>query len=552
MSTINRITSSIIQQRLEAVVAEMGEAMLRTAYSQILNSSRDFSTAVFDGLGRLVAQADHIPLHVGALPFAVKSVLSAFEGDIWPGDVFLLNDPYFGGNHLPDVTAFVPVFAEGHDRPMFWTINRAHQSDIGGATHGSYNPSATEIWQEGIRIPPIRLYEKGKLRFDLQRMIATNIRHPADFIGDLNAMVGSVRSGERRLQKLLREYGTDIVGAALDDILNGSEAQARACVEAWKDGVFEGKSFLDDDGHDAQSIRLHAKVKKQGSNLHVDLSGCHPQVTGFVNSSSANTVSAVHMALAFLIDPGIPKNEGTFRLVEIKTVEGTIVHPLPPAPVTLSTNHPSQEIAEAIIKALADSCPDRVIAGWGRRFRIAIKGINPRTGKQFIWHLFHARPGAGASSQADGWSNVGELSSAGGLKFGSIEVAEARFPLHFEVHEYRPGSGGAGKHRGGLGSILSLVCETEQAAVGNTAGDGVITGGYGLFGGVDGLPHRYRLSSGNQVRDLKTKETSIVIQPGDRLFVESAGGGGFGPTAERSAEATKADQRDELLVAFAS
>ncbi len=525
----------------------MGEAMLRTAYSQILNSSRDFSTAIFDGRGRLVAQADHIPLHVGALPFALQSILADFEGDIHQGDVFLLNDPYHGGNHLPDITAFVPVFADGGDVPIFWTINRAHQSDIGGATHGSYNPAATEIWQEGIRITPVRLYEQGRLRTDLRKMLATNIRHPADFIGDLDAMVGSVRSGERRLQKLLRDYGLDVVEQAIDDILNGAEAQARACVAAWKDGVYEGESFLDDDGHDAKSVRLHATVEKKGSALFVDLSRCAPQVKGFINSSYANTISAVHMALAFLIDAEIPKNEGTFRLIHVKTVEGTIVHPRPPAPVTLSTNHPSQEIAEAIIKALAAACPDRVIAGWGRRFRIAIKGINPRTGKQFIWHLFHARPGAGASKDADGWSNVGELAAAGGLKFGSVEVAETRFPLFFETHEFRPDSAGQGRHRGGLGATLTMVCETEQDAVGNTAGDGVIIGGYGILGGKDGLPHHYRQASGDSVRDLKTKETNIVIKPGDKLVVDSAGGGGYGPPEQRTAEDSRNDEIDGLI-----
>ena len=198
---VDPITVSVIQHRLRAIVEEMGEAMLRTSYSQILNSSRDFSTALCDPDGRLIAQAEHVPIHVGALPFAAKSVHEFFKGRIRPGDVYLLNDPYRGGNHLPDLTAFVPVF-DG-DRMAFWSINRSHQSDIGGATHGAYNASATEIFQEGIRIPPLMLYEEGRRREDVYEMIVLNVRHPRDFRGDLAAMIGSARIGERRLGQLL-------------------------------------------------------------------------------------------------------------------------------------------------------------------------------------------------------------------------------------------------------------------------------------------------------------------------------------------------------------
>ena len=201
------VTVSVLTHRLEAIVQEMGEAMLRTAYSQILNSSRDFSTALCDAQARLIAQAEHVPIHVGAIPWAVESVRDAFKGRVRPGDVYLLNDPYHGNNHLPDLTAFVPVFVG--DEVAFWSINRAHQSDIGGSTHGAYNPGATEIWQEGLRITPLKLYDAGELRDDVLKMITTNVRHPHDFMGDLRAMIGSARVGERRLLALVREYGAD-------------------------------------------------------------------------------------------------------------------------------------------------------------------------------------------------------------------------------------------------------------------------------------------------------------------------------------------------------
>jgi len=535
----DRITVSVIQHRFVAIVAEMGEAMLRTAYSQILNSSRDFSTALCDGAGRLVAQAEHVPIHVGALPWAVRAVLDAFGDRIRPGDLYLLNDPYFGGNHLPDLTILLPVFADG--RLAFWSINRAHQSDIGGATHGAYNPGATEIWQEGIRIPPLRLYDAGELRDDVMRMIAANVRHSRDFLGDLRASIGSARLGERRVGRLIDEYGPDVAGSVVDEILTSTERQARACIRTWADGTYRGEAVLDDDGHGATDIAIRATVTKTGDALVVDLTDSDPQVTGFVNSSYPNTMSAVFMALAYLLDPEIPKNDGTFRPVTVLAKQGTVVWPNPPAPVTLATNHCGQEIGEAVIKALAGACPDRALAGWSRRFRIAIRGVDPRTGRPFIWHLFHARGGGGASAAGDGWPTAGEGQAAGGIKFGSVEVAEVRFPLRLQRHEFRPNSGGAGRFRGGVGSVLELRMRTEAPAVANTAGDGIRHAPYGLLGGRDGAPHRYRLVSRGRARVLKTKEVGVPVRPGDVFLIESAGGGGYGDPRERDAAAKALD-----------
>ena len=546
-TSVDPITVSVVQHRLRAIVEEMGEAMLRTSYSQILNSSRDFSTALCDPDGRLVAQAEHVPIHVGALPFAAKSVHDAFKGRIRPGDVYLLNDPYHGGNHLPDLTAFVPVFDKGE--LVFWSINRSHQSDIGGATHGAYNASATEIFQEGIRIPPLRLYEEGRRREDVYEMIVLNVRHPRDFRGDLAAMIGSARIGERRLGQLLAEFGSATTHAAVAAVLDGAERQVRAIIAGWKDGVYEGEAFLDDDGHKFEDIHIRARITKQGSDLDVDLSDSHPQVTGFINSSQANTYSAAVVALAYLIDPEIPKNDGAFRPLRLKLKEGTVVWPRPGAPVTLCTNHCGQEIIEAIIRALAPACPGRAMAGWGRRFRMAIQGVDPRSGKPFIWHLFQARPGGGGSSAGDGWPGAGEWQAAGGIKFGSLEVQEVRFPLHFRRHEFRADSGGDGQHRGGPGGELELVIETAEPAVGNTAGDGVKYGACGLLGGVDGKPHRYWLqSAGRPDRALKTKETGIVLRPGDVLHAHSGGGGGWGEAKLR----TEAERAQDVALGFVS
>ncbi len=540
---VDPITVSVVQHRLHGIVEEMGEAMLRTSYSQILNSSRDFSTALADPKGRLVAQAEHVPIHVGALPFAVRSVQAAFEGTIRPGDVFLLNDPYRGGNHLPDLTAFVPVFAAG--RHLFWAINRAHQSDIGGATHGAYNPAATEIWQEGIRVPPLRLCDGGVLREDVLDLLALNVRHPRDFKGDLAAMIGSARLGARRLEALLEELGTEVALEAVEAVLDGAERRVRAILASWPDGVHRGEAVLDDDGHGRRDVTIRATVTKRGSDLEVDLSESDPECGGFINSSYPNSYSACVVALAYLIDADIPKNDGAFRPLTMKVREGTVVHPREGRPVTLCTNHCGQEIIEAIVKALAPACPERAMAGWGRRFRVALKGTDPRNGRPFLWHLFQARPGGGASAAGDGWPAAGEWQAAGGIKFGSLEVHEVRFPLFFARHELRPGSGGDGEHRGGPGAILEMRIEVAEPAVANTAGDGVRHGACGIVGGRDGAPHDYRLRSvDGSERILKTKEVGIVVRPGDVLVARSGGGGGWGDPARRSAAARARDRAE--------
>ncbi len=542
------ITVAVLQNRLNAIAEEMGEAMLRTAYSQILNSSRDFSIALIDASCRLVAQADHIPVHVGAMPWAARANADRFPNPS-PGDIYILNDPYRGGSHLPDLTVFVPVFAPGPQGPklMFWSVNRAHHSDIGGATHGAYNPAATEIWHEGLRLPPIRLTENGVLREDLLEMLALNVRHPRDFRGDLAAQIGSAKLGEQRLAAVIQEFGADVLADAIDAMLDAAERHARSTVAAWKDGEYYGEAVLDDDGFGKTDIVIRARVSKQGSDLTVDLTDSDPQVTGFINSSHANAQSAVAMAFAFLLDPDVTKNEGAFRPLTVKLKEGTIVWAREGAPVTMCTSHCSNEIVEAIIVALSGACPERAMGGWGRRMRIALNGADPRTGRRFIWHMFQARPGGGGSVAGDGYSTIGEWHSAGGIKFGSIEVAETRFPLVFETHEYRPDSAGDGKHRGGYGGDMRLRVEAVGNCIANTAGEGVVHGARGMLGGSDGAPHDYTLlAPGAEPRKLKSKEISVPVPTGSVIHVLSGGGGGWGKPEDRDPAARVKDVAEGL------
>lgn len=536
------VTLAVIDNRLRAIVDEMGEAMLRTSYSQILNSSRDFSVALCGADGALAAQADHIPVHVGALRFAAEAVIERFP-HIADGDIFLLNDPYHGGSHLPDLTIVLPVLAEG--QRCFFSVVRAHITDVGGGTHGGYNPSATDIWQEGVRIPPIRLGEGGSLRDDLLAMICANTRLPRDVRGDLMAMVGAARLGAARISALLASHGRAPLLAAVDAIQDLSEAHARRIVAAWPDGVFHGEAFLDDDGHGREDIAIRARCEKAGGTLHIDLSASDDEATGFVNSSFPNMVSAVCMAFAFLLDPDLSKNQGAFRPLRITARQGSIVWAHEGRPVTMCTSHCSNEIVEAITRAMQHCCPERTTGGWGRRFRVAIKGHDARRNRGFVWHLFHARPGGGASSGGDGWNTAGEWHSAGGLKFGSVEMAEARFPLHFARHEFRPDSAGAGQHRGGTGAELLLRLDSAGPAIANTAGDGARHGSAGMAGGEDSAPHAYAiLRADGTERPLRTKEVGVPIAPGETLRVLSAGGGGWGPPAQRDPAATEADRRE--------
>ena len=536
------ITLAVVEHRLESIAQEMTEAMLRTAMSQILNSSRDFSTAILDNECQLVAQGEGIPVHISALPVAGAAVRDYFGDDIHDGDLFILNDPYFGGSHLPDITIIRPVFHQG--RLLFYGVNRAHHSDVGGGTHGGYNPGANEIFQEGLRIPPLKLYDKGIPRYDLLQMMSANVRQSENFLGDLNAQIGSVMLAGRRISDLLAEYGPDRLMAVVSEILAATERQVRQFISGWPDGVYRGESFVDDDGFDSKLVPIRAKVTIAGDSMTIDLSDSSPQVEGFINSAYANTRSLAHAAIMYLAPMDVARNEGSMRPVQIIAPRGLVVNANPPAPVCMSTNHCAEEVVEAVFKALAPAIPAAVSAGFSRRLRYAITGHDPRTGRQFIWHFFLARGGGGASEGFDGWSNVGEVNVAGGIRSPSIEVTEERFPFFIERHELRPDSGGVGAWRGGLGAVCDLVYEGEGPALLNTAGDGIVVPPFGLFGATDGLPHHYKIVNNGTERVLGSKEVGVVVNPGDHIVCLSSGGGGYGLAEERDGEAAAWDLKN--------
>ena len=536
------VTMAVVESRLDSIAQEMMEVMLRTSMSQILNSSRDFSTAILDVDCQLVAQGEGIPVHTSALPLAGESIRDYFGDEIAEGDLYALNDPYFGASHLPDITVIMPVFYEGE--LVFYAVNRAHHSDIGGGTYGGYNADATEIYQEGLRIPPLKIYDRGAPRRDLLQMLAANVRHPENFLGDLNAQIGSVKIAARRVRPLLESYGPEGLKRVIDQVLKAAETQVREIISGWPDGVYRGESIIDDDGFEHKMIPIRATVTIQGDTMTVDLSESSRQVTGFINSAYANTRSIVHAAMMYLAPSDLPKNEGSMRPVKVVAPRGLIVNASPPAPVCMSTNHCAEEIVEAVFRALAPAVPHTVSAASGRRLRYAITGTDPRTGRQYIWHFFMGRPGGGASHGADGWSNVGEINAPGAIRSPSVEVTEERFPFFIARHEMRPGSAGDGKWRGGLGAVCELVYEGADGATLNTAGDGIVVPPLGMFGGGPGTPHTYTLLSNGAERVLRSKETGVVVRPGDRILCLSAGGGGYGDPARRSESDHRSDVRN--------
>ena len=530
MMSIDPMTLAVVRYKLLAVAEEAVEMMMRTSFSPLLNQSRDFSAVILDSESRVVAQAERVPIHMGAMPFAVREMVSAFQGEIHEGDILMANDPYWGGSHLPDFTLATPVFSGGRIR--LWVANRAHQGDIGGISAGGYSPSAREIWHEGIRIPPIKLVEMGRIRSDLLRLICENSRKPEDMRGDLKAQVASVSIGARRLQTLFDRYGADEIDSCCQGILDAGESAMRSEIGRWKPGTYAGVSYVDDDGVGGQKVPITARVTVHSDHLDVDFRECPDQVRSFMNSPFANTAACVNVALLYLGHDRSAINEGSTRAVNILTRKGSIVDCAAPAPVTGSTTLIGSVIIEAVLRALEQAVPIGSLAGFARRFRFVIAGKD-REGNDYIWHYFANRGGAGGNTLEDGWNNLGVIHNPGGSPSPSIERTEAGFPFFIEKYELRMDSAGPGRRRGGLGGIFTLRYEGTEDAELNAAGEGVIVAPYGVDGGKSALAHDYRIVRDGRAIPLGTRDNGVRLTRGDLIVCESAGGGGYGDPSSR-------------------
>lgn len=544
-AALDPVLLAVTQKQLDHVSKQMGWVMTRTARSPIFSQSHDFSCFVGSASGEVVAQADGIPIHTGGGGFALRAVLRDFAGRIEEEDVFLLSDPYTaGGNHLPDWTMIRPVFLDG--RLMAFVSNRAHQSDIGGGAAGTYNAAAREIFHEGIRLPVLKLVERGRMRDDLWRLLLLNTRCPELMEGDLGAMLGSTRIGLERMVELLRGLGPNRAGTVMDAVLAHADRSLRAAVAALPDGTWEGEDGSDTDCFEERDIPVRVRLTKQGDTMLFDFTGSAPQIAGFKNSSVANTHSAVYMAISSFFDTAIPRNEGTYRGVTIHAPEGTVVNALPPAPMTMNTVYPAADIVHACWKALAQAAPDRACAGWGK-VGYGITAGRDRQGRIFVHYHWGGSPGTGAVLGRDGFHSMGQFSSLGGLTLPNAETQEAQFPVRIARQEIRTDSAGPGRFRGGAG--VHYECEvfvpTEHSlraeGAGRPSGFGVNGGGFGTGGSIEVLeegrdwraPPRYGVEGSRPMR----------------VRINSAGGGGFGDPRMRDPDLVRRDVADGIISA---
>ncbi len=531
MSTIDPLTLAVVRHKLLAVTEEVVETMVRTCFSPLLNQSRDLSAVVLDGEAQVVAQAERTPIHMGAMPFAVRAMAEDFADDTAPGDVLMANDPYWGGSHLPDITLAKPVFRDGI--VCFWVAIRAHQSDTGGISAGGYSPSAREIWHEGIRIPPVKIVEKGRVREDMLRLVCENTRKPEDTRGDLMAALASVDVGVDRLGALLDRYGVVQIQQCSTAILDAGEAAMRAHIRRWKPGVYKAVAYYDHDGVATERFPVPVTITVRDGEVTVDFREVGDQVASYLNSPIANTSACVYISFFYLCNDQQVQNEGSTRAIKILTRPGSVVDPISPAPVTGSTTFAAAVIIESVLKAMQDAAPEAVVGGSARRFRYVIAGNEPETGS-YIYHYFSNKGGFGANNNEDGWINVGGFQNPGGTPSASLERVEATYPFQVEEYAVTAESGGAGKQRGGAGGVFALRYRGTGPAALNIAGEGTLIAPFGANGGKDGAPHAIWIERGNQRIDLTGRSNDVPLEPGDLIVHHSAGGGGCGDPHERA------------------
>jgi N-methylhydantoinase B len=536
---VDPVTLEVVRHACEAVCEEMNATLVRTAHSPNVTERRDCSCALFDAAGRMVAQAENIPVHLGAMPFSVRAALDAFPvTDLAAGDAVLLNDPFRGGAHLPDLTLVSPVVHEGEVVGL--VANRAHHADVGGASAGSLSAATTEIHQEGLRIPPVKLYDGGDPVEAVFDLLFANVRTPDERRGDLRAQAAANATGRRRYRALVERYGADDLARATGAVMDYAERRTRAEVDDLPDGTYEFTDHLDDDGRDARDLPIAAAVTVDGDEVVVDLTGSAPQTPGPVNAVRAVTASAVYYCIRCVTDPEIPPNDGATRPVRVETAPGTLVDAEPPAAVVGGNLETSQRTVDAVFGALARAVPDRVAAaGQGTMNSVTVGGTDD--GGPFAFYETQGGGGGGRAA-ADGMDAVHVHMS--NTRNTPVEVLETAYPVRVERYALRPDSAGAGRHRGGLGLRRDLTLRTE-ATVGLLA-DRHRGRPYGLAGGEAGAPGAAVLVTDGERARLPSK-TTRTLPAGATLSVRTPGGGGHGPPAERDPAAVRRDLRLGVL-----
>ena len=518
---IDPLALELADHRLAAIAEEMGVLLGRTGFSPNIKERHDYSCAVFDPRGRLVAQAAHIPVHLGSTPLSVRAALASCRPG--PGDVVALNDPYAGGTHLPDLTVVAPVHA-GRGELLGFVANRAHHADIGGMTPGSM-PLAREIYQEGLRLPPVHLVRNGIVERDVLALFLANTRVPEERGGDLDAQRAALAIGVRRLAELAAALGRRRLHAGMAALQRYTSRLVAATLRALPAGRYTASDVLDDDGFAARDVRIRVAVTIGGGRAIVDFSGTAPQVEGSLNANYAITLSAVFYVFTALAEEPIPANDGLLQRIRVVAPAGTVVNARFPAAVAGGNVETSQRIVDVLLRALARAAPARIpAASCGSMNNVAIGGFDARRQRAFSYYETIAG-GAGAGPRGDGASAV-HTHMTNTLNT-PVEALEAYYPLRVERYAIRARSGGDGRHRGGDGIVRELRFLTSADLTLLTARRAVAP--YGLHGGLPGVRGRNVLASGGRSRSLPGK-INVRVEPDDVLRIETPGGGGWGRT----------------------
>jgi N-methylhydantoinase B len=541
MSNIDPVTLTVIESGLRQVCNEMDLAHCRAAFSPTISESQDRSNGIYHrDTGELIAQGHTgLPIFVGTMQYSTEAVIQKAGRNIYPGDIFAVNDPYLGGTHLMDVRFVKPFFYKG--KLYAWLANTGHWPDIGGMVPGGFSAHAVEIEQEGLRIPPVKLFKKGDIDEEILAIFMSNVRVAEERIGDVKAQAAALSVGEERLTQLLDRYGEEIVSHAIDELKHQASRQARAVIASIPDGGYYGEAFLDSDGVRNEPLKIAVKIHKHGEILDFDLGDSSPPCLGPMNSVIATTRASIYLAIRHVF-PDLPINAGAFEPIRIKDPENTFLYARYPRPVSGCAAEVSQRIAEAVFIALQKAIPERLFAApAGTTANLAIGGVDPLQNRSYVMYVISGG-GYGGYPGGDGLTNG--CSTIGISKSTPVEVLEQNYPVLFECYAIHEGSGGMGQFRGGMG-IHFRIRLREGGARASMVMDHGKFGPPGMLGGEAGgctrvVVHR---EDGAYVPPHISKDQDISMKAGDVVEVFTPGGGGYGDPAKRAQELIEYDGR---------
>ena len=539
--TVDATTVEVIKGALIYAAEEMGVALRKSAYSPNIKERMDHSCALFDHERRLVAQAEHIPVHLGSMALAVREGLRNYQGDLDAGDMILLNDPYISGTHLPDLTLIAPVYQE--DELVGYASNKAHHVDVGGKAPGSIAGDSTELYQEGLIIPPVKFVHMGRIDEGIASLIRSNVRTPDVQMGDLRAQIAANNTGIRRLLELVEEYGLETVNASMGAVKDYSERRMRAEIGRMPSGVYEARDLMEDTGYGDEPAEIAVKVTIDGDSIGFDYSGTAPQVRGPVNAPLGVTLAGIYYTLISITDPTVPVNDGCFRPVTLHIPEGCMMNPRRPAPVAGGNVETSQRNVDVLMRALSQAVPERVpAAGPGTMSNISIGGLK-RDGTP--WTFYETvGGGSGGRPGSDGVDGV-HVNMTNTMNT-PIEALETYLPMRFDSYILRPDTGGPGEWRGGCGIERSWTLEAPNATLSILAERTKIPP-WGLKGGGYGALGEYILRRRDGSVERLPSKCTVSLEEGDSLIIRTPGGGGYGDPLKRNPELVLKDVLNGLV-----